>query len=208
MAASFAGKCPHCFSENAAFTFVAEARTSDMDPTCFSVFLQCNLCRRGIEVYLKCLNQPRPNNYTGDMRKGPFQIFDVSPKPVTLTIPQHLPDNIANYYRQAVEAAQRTHWDACGAMCRKALDVATKEKGANASSGMKARLNELQTLGKLTPDLNEWGQAIWKDGSDASHDSDPFTEHEAKQILFFTELFLMYVYTLPGMLSARRAVMP
>lgn len=62
-----------------------------------------------------------------------------------------------------------------------------------------------QTNGILSPALVEWADAIWEDGNDASHDSDPFSKEEAERILSFNEIYLRYVYTLPGMLAERKA---
>jgi hypothetical protein len=41
-------------------------------------------------------------------------------------------------------------------------------------------------------------------GNDAAHDEDPYTNEEASELLSFVELYLTYVYSLPGRLKARR----
>lgn len=57
----------------------------------------------------------------------------------------------------------------------------------------------------LTPDLQEWAHQVRLGGNDAAHDEEPFTKEEAEELLDFTELYLTYVYTLPGRLAERKA---
>jgi hypothetical protein len=56
--------------------------------------------------------------------------------------------------------------------------------------------------------MREWAHQIRELGNDAAHDEDPFTEHEAQTLQAFTELFLTYSFTLPGMIAARKSPAP
>ena len=69
---------------------------------------------------------------------------------------------------------------------------------------MAPRIDALATKGVITQDLREWAHQIRLDGNDAVHDEDPFKKEEAEELLDFTELFLTYVYTLPGRLAAKK----
>nr|WP_275348127.1 DUF4145 domain-containing protein [Xenorhabdus bovienii] len=60
-------------------------------------------------------------------------------------------------------------------------------------------------LGTLTSDMAEWAHIIRLDGNESVHTDEEFTEQKAKSILDFAEMFLMYAFTLPGMVKARRA---
>lgn len=162
-------------------------------------------CQFGIFAIANPLRDIRPSQGSGDLALTPaFQVLDTYPKITEPNVPRFLPTNIEIFYQEALDNEVRENWNSCGSMCRKVLDVATKDLGADPKDRMSTRLAKLDELRKITPDLKEWGQIIWKDGSDASHDSDPYTEPEAKRIRAFTELFLMYVYTLPGMLTERK----
>jgi hypothetical protein len=52
--------------------------------------------------------------------------------------------------------------------------------------------------------LKDWAHQVRLGGADAAHDADPFTSAEAEELLDFAELYLTYVYTLPGRLKERR----
>ena len=91
-------------------------------------------------------------------------------------------------------------------MSRKIVDVSTKQllgDEAKKYSNIQSRIDAQHQKGKLTPDLKEWAHQIRLDGNDASHDED-FSEEDAKRLLEFAELYLIYVYTLPGRIKAVR----
>ena len=170
------------------------------------VAFKCVRCQLGIFAVANPLAHAAPSNGYGDLALTPaFQIKEIYPKVPQPDVPEFLPENIERFYSEALDNEIRENWNSCGSMCRKVVDVATKNLGANPDSKMRVRFQELESAKKITPDLAIWGQAIWKDGNDASHDSDPFSEEEAHQIRAFTELFLIYVYSLPGMLNERKA---
>ena len=114
--------------------------------------------------------------------------------------PDHLPENVRSYYLQAVSNV-KTGPDAAGAMFRKALDVGLKiVDPKNRNKKLAARIDAAAEAGILTKDLAEWSHRIRDEGNDASHDEDPYTREEAEQLHHFTQLVLMYLFTLPGML--------
>lgn len=185
---------------------MAEWVTPSDEGNMWTVAFKCVKCNLGILALVNPYVGIRPSQGSGDLAvTRAFDVLEIYPKIPSPDVPRFLPPNIEKFYRQALDNENRKNWDSCGAMCRKVLDVATKEKGADQNDGMKKRLSFLQQNGILSPALVEWADAIWKDGNDASHDSDPFSPEEAQQIRSFTELFLMYVYTLPGMLKDRQS---
>jgi len=108
---------------------------------------------------------------------------------------------------QAVDCLQRKNFDASGMMFRKTLDIATKSLGANPSKKLKSRIDELKNNQKITFDMAEWAHQIRIDGNDAAHEDELFTQEAAEALKDFTELLLMYTFTLPGMLAERKAAL-
>lgn len=53
--------------------------------------------------------------------------------------------------------------------------------------------------------MQEWAHAIRLDGNEAAHEEEPFDKETCEALKSFTELFLMYAFTLPGMLAERSA---
>ncbi len=89
-------------------------------------------------------------------------------------------------------------------MLRKSIDVALKHVDPDLKGNLVTRINRASESGKLTPELAKWAHHVRLEGNDAAHDEDPFTAEEAGALHKFTELVLMYLFTLPGMLKERR----
>ena len=90
-------------------------------------------------------------------------------------------------------------------MFRKALDVATKVLEPDPEIGkLFHRIEALARDGRITSDMKDWAHEIRDVGNDAVHEAEPFSEKDTKDLQRFTELFLMYAFTLPGMLAERR----
>ena len=200
-------ECPHCRREVAA-EFVAEWVTPFDEKDMWTIAFKCVRCQFGIFTTANSLRGVRPSHVSGDLAcTRAFQIIETYPQIPDPDIPQYLPTDgiIGNIYRQALDSEVRENWDACGAMCRKVLDVSTVNLGASRSKKLQDRIDELEAKRTLTPALKEWAHAIRLNGNDAAHDPDPFGQDEAHQIRSFTEIFLRYVYELPGLLAERKA---
>ncbi|EEH4116124.1 DUF4145 domain-containing protein [Salmonella enterica subsp. enterica] len=87
-------------------------------------------------------------------------------------------------------------------LCRKVLDIATSyiEPEENTTSLAK-RLSLLKEQVKITPEMADWAKIIHLDGNASAHSDENFTEQEAREIISFTETFLLYAFTLPGMVK-------
>lgn len=125
------------------------------------------------------------------------------PPPTTPDAPDHLPPNVKEFFLEAA-ANVKTGPNAAGAMLRKSIDVALKHMDPALTGKMIARIDKAAKSGKLTPELAKWAHHVRLEGNDAVHDDDPFTAEEAEALFEFTELVLMYLFTLPGMLKERR----
>jgi len=60
------------------------------------------------------------------------------------------------------------------------------------------RLKWLHDNQKITPDIKDWADHVRVEGNAALHDPEEFAEDDAKALRFFTEMFLRYVFELPG----------
>jgi hypothetical protein len=128
------------------------------------------------------------------------------PRPKKSDVPEHLPERVGHLFRQAEDALRRRNWDSAGATYRKTLDVGTRLLDRTLSGNLGPRIDQLAANSKITPDMKAWAHQIRLDGNDAAHDEDPFTEDEAKRLHEFTRLFLLYAFTLPGMLKVAQEI--
>ena len=89
-------------------------------------------------------------------------------------------------------------------MFRKTLDTSLKNKFPDLTGPLHQRIKEAEKQQKLTPELAARAHKIRLDGNDASHEETAFSEEGAQQLADFTKLVLLYLFTLPGMLTQAR----
>ena len=130
--------------------------------------------------------------------------MDVYPKPKPVVAPEHLPDNVHRYYMQAADSVRRQSFDAGGVMCRKAIDAAIRETGGDSKETLERRIDALAASQAITPTMRDWAHEVRLGGNEAAHEETPFDGDQAQELLSFTEMFLIYLFTLPEMLAARR----
>lgn len=172
--------------------------------------LVCSSCEGSlIALFEQNTNSGHTPMHCGvDPRDMGWTLADTYPKPTPSRVPSHATDELKNYFAQASDAARRGSWDASGAMSRKVIDVSTKQllgPDAKAHKTIQARIDALAEKNALTPELKDWAHQVRLGGNDAAHEEDPFTRPEAEELLDFVELYLTYVYTLPGRLAERKA---
>lgn len=131
-----------------------------------------------------------------------YHLLDLYPKPVTPYAPEHTPDACAKFFIEAKDNLARRRYETSVMLCRKVLDIATNhlEPDENTTSLAK-RLSLLKEQSRITPEMADWAKIIRLDGNTSAHSDENFTEQEAREIISFTETFLLYAFTLPGMVK-------
>lgn len=130
-----------------------------------------------------------------------------------IRISEHVPDRIADLFREANECRQMTWYEASGAMYRKTLDVATKHiyshddrlKEKQPAQALRVRIKSLGEMKILEPDIVELADVAALDGNDATHDVDPYTAEEAEALEDLTQDLLDRLFVRPARLAAVKA---
>lgn len=197
MAALITHQCPHCGTKGMNFqliTVVSNPNRSNF----YTGFATCNGCHAPICMHIISTGGKSPSQYNGDLTKSPeFVVPFVYPELEKTAVPEHVPETVARPFIQAVESKVAGHYDAAGAMYRKALDVGLKAIDPKLKGKLYDRIEKLAAENKLTPSLKDWAHEIRLDGNDASHDEAAFTKTEADEMHAFTQLVLTYLFTLP-----------
>lgn len=193
--------CPHCHAEKIYF-YSVKSIAYPKDSRKFTTFFICNGCNGGVVATIFGRN---PDEIQGDLRDtSGVDIIDIQPKPAMPNIPEYVPNNIQKFYLQAARNAQQGQYDAAGMMCRKVLESTTRDLGEK-TGNLYQRIEALASSHLITVAMRDWAHAIRLDGNEAAHEDDPMEKSTVLDMLNFTELMLMYAYTLPGMLAARQA---
>lgn len=204
---AFPYDCPHCSTSNSSFEVLGEYRPARF-PHQIHAFARCGVCSEVVAVVFFPLGGSIPNEiFKLDHHlvghPDSVRIVAFYPAPATPDAPDHLPENVKAFFLEAA-ANVKTGPNAAGAMLRKSIDVALKHMDPGLTGTLVKRIDKAAEIGKLTPELAEWAHYVRLEGNDAVHDDDPFTVEEAAALHRFTELVLMYLFTLPGMLEERR----
>jgi hypothetical protein len=117
-----------------------------------------------------------------------------------------LPPEVERVYLQAERNFPISgNEEAAGTMYRKALDVGLTIIDPSVTGTLKARIATLVRKNLLTPALGEWSDQIRLLGNEAAHEIDQPTREEVGALRNFSDLVLRYLFTLPAMVTARKA---
>ena len=196
---TFNADCPRCGTRRVMFMIESWEKILGSPSGKGDVLARCAHCARGVvATYLLDPGDTLHNKLKvlGPARRRPAEIAPSFPD---VGAPTHTPEKAAEFYRQGMENLPGNP-DAAGAMFRKTLEVALKEKFPDRGKmSLVKRIAAAAKAGDLTPDLADWAHQIRIDGNDAAHDV--ITVGQAKDMQVFTELVLRYLFELPGMLK-------
>jgi len=206
--------CPHCLRENAVLEGWAELRIN-AEPL-VNVAFSCRSCFQAGIAIVK-MNNPggylpraksRQNNDVNVIIPGnaEYQLVDIFPKPVTLSAPDHTPHRAAMAFVEAKDNLGRGRFDTSVMLCRKVLDIATRELLGNDSKDEKLvkRISMLHGKGLITDQMKEWAHIVRIDSNGAVHSDEEFSKEDAQEMIGFTEVFLLYAFTLPDMVENKK----
>ncbi len=227
----FKADCPYCKTRSVAFTIKKEeCWRAPIDPQRFletriawtnfehtqhqmwlnsrvfrwDTFAICGQCNRGIVATFSVKDK---NDNPATASPSLLSHDCIAPSAPDTGAPDHTPENVARFFKQGKENLCG-NWDAAGSMFRKALEAALKNKFPDIDGNLYERIKKVNEKGGLTPDMAKWAHQIRRLGNDAAHEEEPFSERDALDLHAFTDLFLRYLFTLPGMLEEARKVAP
>ena len=195
--------CPHCNSEHMNFRFMSEMKWATADYK-WTTYWKCMRCEHSIVVELDASTTSRPSSSPHDLfsHNSGYRVETVYPRPQQAQSPDDTPEDIDIDFKEAVDGLKRQNWTSAGLMFRKALERATAKIGPDSKSFRNKRLSDridsLHSQGLITEAMKDWAHAIRLEGNEAAHEIDePFTEEQASEMQQFTEVFLLYAFTLP-----------
>lgn len=212
--------CPHCLRENA--TLFSKAIFERPITQFIGIVFTCSSCDASMIVdmnddessdHIRTLAENRKNSamFINEYNNVRFNLDDHSigkcayyPAPEETTAPDHLPDNIEKNLINAKKLFNLKFYNESGMSSRRVLDLATKFLLPEHKGQLNSRIKLLLEKNIITKKVLNWANIIKLGGNSANHDYDDFTEEEAIQILDFTEMFLMYAFSLPKMVEIKQ----
>lgn len=213
--------CPHCNRENAVLEVEGETYQSLKDT--HALMAICRSCSGGVIAEVEPFSQIQgkgflrfSTDYQRDLlldcspyRNSEYgRVICTYPVAASFQAPDATPDRVGKFFVEAKENYSRGNYETCGALCRKVIDLATKQMAiAEDISAWKLqkRMEQLKAKGAITQEMFDWADIVRLDGNEQTHSEDEFDSHSAKAVMDFTETFLLYAFTLPAMVQAKRA---
>lgn len=196
--------CPHCLSEKVAFDYIGHKKVEDFayDSSAYTTFWACVNCHKGLCAKLLVHSGGTPQKIQ-DTAKYNFTVLETYPAPKPPQAPEHTPGNIAKIYIQGLNSFVRKELDAAAVMMRKTLEMSVKTFIPEPDRlNLALRIEKLKDSERIPRDMITWAREIKEIGNEGAHGV--VTQEDADDIVFFTEMFLTYIYTLPTKIAERR----
>jgi len=120
---------------------------------------------------------------------------------------EELPEQVKVAFREAMKSLNEEIWNGCVIMCRRALEEAMDNLGAQGAD-LFNKIDDLEGKRKITPELKEWAHEARLGGKLGAHGTKQkkwADKEDAEEVLEFCRWFFRYVYVLPKQLADRKA---
>ncbi|QKG70666.1 DUF4145 domain-containing protein [Erythrobacter mangrovi] len=219
--AMFIADCPRCGHNKTTFDILAESYSREYDYRVeYECYMRCRSCAKPSNALLRAKNQqvspPTSNSgiYVNVIFSLKHWVFEI---PNSRRVPEHVEPAVARIFQEGANCLAIGAFDASGAMFRKVLDAATREKTPTPEADvsvkpanwktykdLRLRLDWLFEHGVLDRSLEDLSSCIHQDGNDAAHDLVGIGMEEAEDLADFAEQVLRIIYTTPGQIAANK----
>jgi hypothetical protein len=152
-----------------------------------------------------CQNCGNPVYFETGGRKERDDVIDCYPR-LELSVDEELPEDVRKAFGEAVRTLNDGNWNSCVVMCRRALQEAMTDLGAEGKD-LFHQIDDLEAKRKITPELKEWaheGRVGGKLGAHGIGEKKWADQNDAEEITEFCRWFLRYLYVLPNQLANRK----
>ncbi len=210
----YVSDCPRCGCKDVTFDVFGNTPSTRYDQSS-EVFCVCRRCHNSTVFVLKCVNAHLLGHFehTNKLLELKFningcckQLAFISVKDSNvLSPPDFVPGDVGKIFTEAATCYSVECWNACSAMLRTALELATRsllpEEGATPNAKTRRdlglRLPWLFENGLLPADLQALSECIREDGNDGVHRGN-LTKEDADDLMDFTTEVLRRLYTEPA----------
>ena len=152
-----------------------------------------------------CQNCGTPVYFVTPSDKDRVTILDSYPK-LDLEPDKELPENVKMAFVEAIKGLNDGNWNSCVVMCRRALEEAMADLGAEGED-LFHQIDNLESQRKITPELKAWAHESRLGGKLGAHGTKQkkwADKNDAEEVLEFSRWFFRYVYVLPRQLADRK----
>lgn len=191
--ACFHSDCPHCGVKKVSFTFPLSAAYPYLlgGSSLMAALAVCGHCRRPVMATFGGNNPAR-----AFLRQPDW--LDPSPEPV---VPNHTHDSVARRYTEALTNMASGSHESAIMMFRKTLQLALGTVIPRRGRKLIDQIKDAAAQGVISKELADSADVVRLGGNVAAHQDTEFSAAEVVALKGFTEMVLVYLFTLPGMLN-------
>ena len=178
----FAIDCPNCNGHSSIsvvsiprFEFVMRYK-----PKRIGIVYKCDLCNEPITLIFGPLEYPSNSN-------GPIGIptegYEIRERALEDFDYEYLPTQVADSFREAARVLSVNCYNAFAAMCRRTLQVAAMEVGADGKDKIKKQISELKDMIEISAEIEEALDISMKTGHDGAHPHLPEVDEPRAEVL-------------------------
>ncbi|WBT07594.1 DUF4145 domain-containing protein [Brevundimonas vesicularis] len=120
-------------------------------------------------------------------------------------VPEFLPQTVERSFVQGeTNLGLHDHDEAAATMFRRALDLALKDRFPDLKGDLNKKIIKLAQDHVIPQSLADWAHEVRVIGNDGAHDLEGCTHEDAVAARDFVDAVLRYLFSLPGMIEARR----
>lgn len=153
-----------------------------------------------------CHNCGSPAYFVVGSSQDRNTLLDSYPK-LEIDPDEELPEEVKVAFREAMKSLNEEIWNGCVTMCRRALEEAMTDLGAEGED-LFHKIDDLESKRKITPELKAWAHESRLGGKLGAHGTKQkkwADKDDAEEVLEFSRWFFRYVYVLPKQLAERKA---
>jgi hypothetical protein len=145
---------------------------------------------------------PSARQQAGTQNLGHYEIVETMPAPDTVEVPPNTPPRVADAFTEGLQARAAGLVSSAVYNLRKAVERAVKDKHPSGSGMLKARITALAAAQNLPTTLVELFHTVRAEGNVEVHEDETWTPEQVSELIEFTRLLLVYLYTLPAQIDA------
>lgn len=212
--------CPHCGTARVGFSIIgAKARpflsNAVVKNPIVSVGLECPNCLKTASSTIQYLNSigghqlqitidslPRAHE---SIPNSLWNVLEFWPKSLPPRVPEFLPASVEKAFLQGeTNLALPGCEEPAATMFRRSLDIGLKLRFPELTGDLYKKIDKLAADHEIPRSLAEWAHEVRAIGNDGAHDLDGCSTEDAQAAHDFVDAVLRYLFSLPGMISARR----
>ena len=188
---NFSATCPFCQTRQVAFTFINEFVCVAAGSNLMTALAACNKCDGCVMASFAGGEASRR------LLQTPVRL-DPSPSP---DVPRHTPGVVEQRYEEALNNMGCESHESAVMMLRKTLQLALGEVVPRKGRKLVDQIKDAAAAGVISKELADSADVVRLGGNVAAHEEAGFSAEEVLALKDFTEMVLMYLFTLPGMLK-------